>query len=395
MNQEIRKAGNARKTVVLINIGLFLILMVFVQNAWAQTSKNNRTGAWETAATWTGGSAPVQNGNWFSSDIYGYVTRNGNLSVSNGSTMKVYDTLVVKGNLEIQSGGSIEIRQGGVLVVTGNFRMHNTGNVAIDNNNFTNTRVVILGEYVQDQGPVQTGNAFYVIDTTPSFNGTGTATVNGVSGNAATLGAQLNTKAQLIANDPPLTAFVNGIQPGVLPISLLFFKLNSVFPEGIKFDWATASELNFDHFNVQRSVNGKDFETIAEVKGNGTTKVRHDYSFMDKFPMNGTAYYRLQSIDFDGYTETFNVVSVKFEGGKEVAVYPNPVTNSNLNFQLNFQPLSEILVTVTSVSGVERISELIKPYETNVKLELSLEPGIYVVKMTSMDFNKVSRIVVK
>jgi hypothetical protein len=199
------------------------------------------------------------------------------------------------------------------------------------------------------------------------------------------------------SNSPDLTGpgTLDKTSNGVLPISLLFFKLNSVSSEGILFDWATASELNFDHFNVQRSFNGKDFETIAVIKGNGTTRERHDYSYMDKFPVNGASYYRIQSTDFDGYTETFNVVSVKFEGGKEVALYPNPVTDSNLNFQLNFQPVTEILVTVTSVTGIERVREVIKANETNINFGLSLEPGVYIVKMASLDFNKISRIVVK
>lgn len=182
---------------------------------------------------------------------------------------------------------------------------------------------------------------------------------------------------------------------GTLPVSLLFFKLNSISSEGILFDWATASELNFDHFNVQRSGNGEDFKTIATIKGNGTTKDRHDYSYVDKFPVNGTSYYRIQSTDFDGYTETFNVVSVKFEGGKEVALYPNPVTDSNLHVHFNFQSTDDVLVTVTSVTGIERVREVIKANETDIRLGLALEPGAYIVKMASVDFNKVSWIVVR
>jgi len=35
--------------------------------------------------------------------------------------------------------------------------------------------------------------------------------------------------------------------------------------------WVTASEINNDKFVVERSLNGKDFENINEVKGAGNS----------------------------------------------------------------------------------------------------------------------------
>jgi hypothetical protein len=182
---------------------------------------------------------------------------------------------------------------------------------------------------------------------------------------------------------------------GVLPISLLYFNVKTVSSEGVTFSWATASELNFDHFNLQRSTNGKDFEDVASIQGNGTTKETHKYEFTDKSVLTGVSYYRLQSVDFDGYTETFNVVSVNNKAEKNAVLYPVPVTNSHLAFQLNFQPIENILITITSHTGIERVREVIKTNETNIDLNLSLEPGIYIVKMASQEFSKVSTIIVK
>jgi len=309
-----------------------------------------------------------------------------NTSAGAGS-LDVYGTMIVKGNL--LTANDITVHTGGLLIVLGNLTVTNSGGATIVNNGST----VAVGE-VSIDNVVTTGNKFYIFDDTPTFSWS--AKVDGVqwnNTNDAALVAAFPTESSIPA---PIWNILTGL--GVnnpMPITLAFFKVASITSEGIVFSWATVSELNFDHFNVQRSSNGRDFETIATVKGNGTTNERHDYSYVDKFPMNGTSYYRLQSIDFDGYTETFNVVLVKFDGGKEVAVYPNPVTDSNLNFNLNFQPATEILVTITSVTGIERVREVIKANETNFNLGLSLEPGIYIVKMASIDFNKVSRIVVK
>ncbi|HEY5825632.1 MAG TPA: T9SS type A sorting domain-containing protein [Cyclobacteriaceae bacterium] len=326
------------------NIGILISFMLITSYSLAVDHYTRASGDWETGAMW--GNTTSGTGDLWS-------TR----TITAGDKIYIDDAMTLNSILAINV--DVTIYLSAVLTVDGQLDLTTNSKII-----FTSSSGRIIGTPPGNSDKIKIGPGNTVWSTS-NGNITGPGTLDQNSTN------------------------------GALPISLLFFKLNSVSPEGILFDWATASELNFDHFNVQRSFNGKDFETISEVKGNGTTKERHDYSYIDKFPINGTSYYRIQSIDFDGYTETFNVVAVKFESGKRVALYPNPVTDSNLNIQLNFQPASEILVTVTSVTGIERVREVIKTNEANLNLGLALEPGVYIVKMASMDFSKVSRIVVK
>lgn len=64
--------------------------------------------------------------------------------------------------------------------------------------------------------------------------------------------------------------------------------------------WRTGNETNSDHFEVERSANGIEFEWMADVtaRGNGT-QVTH-YAFADRRPLNGLNYYRLMQVDVDG-----------------------------------------------------------------------------------------------
>ena len=98
-----------------------------------------------------------------------------------------------------------------------------------------------------------------------------------------------------------------------LPIQLLFFSVNRV-EKSLVLEWTTASELNFDYFSVERSSNGTDFIEIFQIKGHGTTNERHNYKLQDNQPLIGKNYYRLKSVDFDEYTEYFNVVVADYSG---------------------------------------------------------------------------------
>jgi hypothetical protein len=94
--------------------------------------------------------------------------------------------------------------------------------------------------------------------------------------------------------------------------------------------WSTASESNNSHFEVQRSVDGKSFETITRVKGNGTTNKVHAYTYQDvAAPVAKTVYYRLKQVDFDGKSElskTVSVVNIQAQNGIN-ATLPNPFAN--------------------------------------------------------------------
>lgn len=109
------------------------------------------------------------------------------------------------------------------------------------------------------------------------------------------------------------------------------YKTFNVFKE--TFDaflrWETASEVNNRSFIIERSFDGRSFDKIGEVAGNGTTTTVEGYSFLDEGvgqPLNvETVYYRLRQIDFNGDFEYSEVKSVRFEkDANDVKLYPNP-----------------------------------------------------------------------
>lgn len=92
-------------------------------------------------------------------------------------------------------------------------------------------------------------------------------------------------------------------------------------------NWATSLERNNEYFNVERSINGIDFEVIGKVKSSGSGAVRRTYSYVDAHPKNGINLYRIVQINTDKsstVTPTREInMNCKVPG---VELYPNPTT---------------------------------------------------------------------
>jgi hypothetical protein len=88
--------------------------------------------------------------------------------------------------------------------------------------------------------------------------------------------------------------------------------------------WATASETNNSHFDVERSADARTWAKVGEVKGNGSKNAESKYTFNDAQPTTGINYYRLKQVDTDGKFAYHKVVSVVMGKGSKVTIAPNP-----------------------------------------------------------------------
>jgi hypothetical protein len=95
----------------------------------------------------------------------------------------------------------------------------------------------------------------------------------------------------------------------------------------VQLAWSTASESNNEGFDVQRSENGREWQTIAFVPGAGTTSEVTSYSYTDPTPSTLNSqqiYYRLQQRDYDGTTDYSPVRVIQLEEENAIRVFPNP-----------------------------------------------------------------------
>jgi uncharacterized repeat protein (TIGR01451 family) len=127
-----------------------------------------------------------------------------------------------------------------------------------------------------------------------------------------------------------LASFTLGAYP--LPVVLTDFTALAVRNRDAFLTWATASEKNNDHFDIERSFDGTTFAQIGTVAGHGTTTAASSYALTDAgvaAQASGPVYYRLRQVDLDGTASFSPVRSVRFAAEVAAApialsLFPNP-----------------------------------------------------------------------
>ena len=152
----------------------------------------------------------------------------------------------------------------------------------------------------------------------------------------------------------------------------------------IRLNWTTASETNNKGFEIQRSKDGKEWEVIGFVDGQGDSRGEINYEFTDKSPKK-INYYRLNQIDFDGNNKYSNVVSVELKKDNNISVFPNP-TNDFLNVTA--------LNSNTDYYIYDKLGKVVSTGRTSGKIDVSsLASGVYYIKTGKED--KVIKFVVE
>lgn len=132
---------------------------------------------------------------------------------------------------------------------------------------------------------------------------------------------RMNNNNSLQCND--ITTF-EGDCLVALPVELTDFRAKEdAKNQTVVLSWSTASEINNKHFEIERTVDGRNFETIGIVAGNGTTTKTYNYNFVDQQPVS-MAYYRLKQVDFSNSFTYSNLVLVEMSNKEaaQVAAFP-------------------------------------------------------------------------
>jgi hypothetical protein len=125
----------------------------------------------------------------------------------------------------------------------------------------------------------------------------------------------------------PTNVALRGVEfaPGtavVLPVVLTRFGASRT-AAGVQLRWATASEKNSARFDVQRSLDGRTFITVASQAAAGSSQLARSYAAVDDAAPAAALYYRLRQVDQDGTTQYSAVVPV-LAGLPQLSSYPNP-----------------------------------------------------------------------
>ena len=162
-----------------------------------------------------------------------------------------------------------------------------------------------------------------------------------------------------------------------LPVELTDFTV-ACKNQQVKLNWKTLTENNNSFFGIERSFDGSMFNEVGRVQGNGTTNQPHEYQFFDEQPFNGTSYYRLNQVDYNGQSELHQIVKANCDSeNNELNILPNPNSGTFEIIGLS----DENQIDVTDVIGKKILS--FKSDSSIEKINITgVKPGIYFVNIS-------------
>jgi Secretion system C-terminal sorting domain len=183
-----------------------------------------------------------------------------------------------------------------------------------------------------------------------------------------------------------------------VPVELTSFTAQAS-AEGVLLKWTTASELNNHGFEVERSLDGTGFFTVAFIQGAGTTTEGKEYSYTDNVEYKGGEifYYRLKQVDLDGRIEYTDVIEVEFDIPKDFVLhqnYPNPF-NPSTTIKYAVPKTSLVSLKIYDLTGQE-VAVLVNEVKEAGTHELNfdasnLASGVYFYIMIAGDFSSVKK----
>jgi len=269
-------------------------------------------------------------------------------SITNNGTILITGSITAAGKLEIKGGGETTLN-GGSFESTGNEVLIESGATL----NLLNGSSIIADSKINNNGTI-------------TSDGTGNSLTGPYEG-----GGDIPTELDCGSG----TCTDNS----GLPIELLSFSAQ-VSGYGVSVTWATLSETNNHFFTIERSSDGKQYETIAEINGAGNSQTVLKYSWVDQAPLPGRSFYRLRQTDFDGNFEVFGTSAVDNLTTLNWAAYPNPAKEY---LTIVWPKETDAEVTVLTVSGqiVYQESRNRSDYGHSNLVVSNWQPGMYLINM--------------
>ncbi|TDH27020.1 T9SS type A sorting domain-containing protein [Segetibacter sp. 3557_3] len=169
---------------------------------------------------------------------------------------------------------------------------------------------------------------------------------------------------------------------GSLPVTLAKFEATCSSNFAVV-SWQTLSEENSDHFEIERSTNGINWQLIASRPAAGSSATARQYEYVDPSPI-APGYYRLKQIDKDGKFSYSGVAKTTCTSKSPLLVlYPVPATDV-VNITLTIEQGSRVSFKILDVTGKVYSSssrDLVKG-ENQVQLNVSrFSSGQYILSV--------------
>jgi hypothetical protein len=161
---------------------------------------------------------------------------------------------------------------------------------------------------------------------------------------------------------------------------------------GVKLEWTNLTETDVNYYAVERSVDGRQFSSIGQLKARLNNGDRADYNFTDVSPFNGSNYYRIRSEEYSGHIVYSTIVKLATRvSGLNITIYPNPVRDRQVSWHANDLPQGRYGICLYNAVGQQvYLKSLIHnggQVAENMALVSAVKPGQYYLQIINEELN--------
>ncbi len=170
--------------------------------------------------------------------------------------------------------------------------------------------------------------------------------------------------------------------------------------KGVQVEWTSKTETAMDHYEVERSTDGIQFNQQATIAAVGNSAVAVNYNWFDMAPQPGNNFYRVKATNKIGQVKYTDAIKVTLgKGQPAISVYPNPLSTDNLGLQLRDLDKGTYTISLYNKLGQQVFSTEILYTGGTAVMSLPLNnkvvQGIYQLVLTGENNVKISSQVIR
>ncbi len=219
--------------------------------------------------------------------------------------------------------------------------------------------------------------------------------VDGYLNTSTSLGLAATAKINFTVNADAASSAINRFKiifkPFVAPLPLAFTSINAYRKgEKITVNFKVENETNMTKYEVERSLNGKDFLLVNPTLVNDANNTSGNYLWIDNNHITANIFYRIKTITPKGeiiYSDTVKLPSI--QKNPSFMVYPNPLKGSTINLQIQNQQAGIYQVKLMDIFGQVVYTNKLTVSSDNMSLTFNagkaLLKGIYQLEIKNGD----------
>ncbi len=153
----------------------------------------------------------------------------------------------------------------------------------------------------------------------------------------------------------------------------------------VNLQWSTANEIDSLHYEIERSLDGVNFDFFGKINAGDNSDSLQQYLFNDNKPFQGVNYYRLKQVDKDGRFIYSKIVSIALEKtGVQYVIFPNPAIDKSTVRIL--ADMKQLTVRLNDALGREVFVRSFGTLKIGEKIEIPLRGlgrGVYFLTLIS------------